>query len=79
MEKSGWKRLALVELVLILVFIGLMIIGTYAIEKEERMQNECYYDICSTNEEAYLLEEVCYCYDYDLMGELQVTDQRYLG
>jgi hypothetical protein len=40
--------------------------------------NVCYYDICSGYIDAWWEEGVCYCYDYDLLGQLEVAKTEYM-
>ena len=76
MEKQGWKITAI-------VFISLFVVETlimgYLIQTGlESIENEniCAFDICEDSDSYYydIYEEVCYCYDYNMLGELEVVD-----
>lgn len=43
------------------------------LEEEERLTKVCYYKVCVDYPEAYFEDNVCTCYDYDLIGELKVA------
>jgi len=65
-----WKTLAIILLVVVIVeniFIGF---GMYLVAEEERMIEECYYDVCSEYADAYIEGNICSCYKTDMFGEL---------
>jgi len=68
--ENKWKTIAIVFIILFIIenmFIGYMIyLGNEDIKKE----TECLWDICGEHPYAEYLDNVCYCYDYDLFGEL---------
>lgn len=41
--------------------------------------NLCYYEICGDYPEAYYDSEICYCYDYDLMGEVRLAKTKIIN
>ena len=64
-----WKTIAIIFIVL---FVVLLTYNVWAINyyyKENDRSNKCYYDICGEYADAWYSEKICYCYDYDLMGE----------
>lgn len=73
MEKTGWKVLAIILMIIFLLEIITLIffykVGTDEVEKDEL----CAYDICAEYPQAERTGNVCYCYDYDLMGTLQIS------
>lgn len=39
------------------------------VTQEENKTLECYYEICEDYPDAIREGNLCYCYDYDLLGE----------
>jgi len=77
MEKKQWKGWKVLAIIFIILFIleNLWVgYGFYIIRQEERKITECYYDVCEDYPEAELVGNVCFCYDYDLMGNFVVVD-----
>lgn len=75
----NWKIIAIVFIILFVlenIFIGY---GMYFNEKEVRLTNQCYYDVCSEQPEAFFDQGVCYCYSYDLYGELKLEKTELLN
>jgi len=48
------------------------------VANEEAKMEECYYDICNGYSEAWVDGNICYCYDYDVMGNLNIVDEKYM-
>lgn len=69
METTTWKTIAIIFMTLFIVETLLIIWGYYLIINEENMTKECYYDICSEYPEAFIQDDICTCYDYDVMGD----------
>ena len=71
---NGWKATAIIFIFLFAVettFIGYTI-HLYNVELE--MTNECYYDVCKDYPSALLENGVCFCYDYNMLGELDIVE-----
>lgn len=72
MEKQGWKTLAIIFICLLvaetLLFGYIIKLGLDEMENK----NLCYYEVCSGYDNAYYTGGVCGCYNYDLLGELQL-------
>lgn len=70
MEKSGWKTVAIIFLILFVLENLFFIWSVSVVEREERQLKECYFDqgYCGGYPEAKLEEGVCHCYDYDVTG-----------
>jgi len=78
MEKSTYKVLAIVLLVILILenlFIGW---GIYLVAEEENQFNECAYETCAGSTDAWVEDNVCYCYDYDELGELVISSKTYM-
>lgn len=74
-----WKPIAIIFIILFTLetlFVGWGVI--LAIEEEEK-NYECLYDICDDYPQAYYDDPICYCYDYDVLGQLIVVDEEYMG
>lgn len=77
MKEKHWKTLAIIFMVLFLLenlFFGWSL---YLVNQEEKNINDCYYNTCNEYPEATFEENVCTCYDYDLMGSLIVAKTEY--
>lgn len=74
----NWKILAIVFIILFALetlYIGWSV--SYVM-KEERLTNDCFYNICADYPDAYYLEGVCTCYDYDMLGNLVPATTKYM-
>jgi len=74
-----WKTIALIFIILFALETSLFVWSYYTVIKEERMTMECYYDICEDYPDAYLEENLCLCWDYDVWGEPIIVKQKYMG
>jgi len=79
MEKTFWKTLAIILIFIIIIetlaFAYIIYLGT----KEINNEYECLYTICGEYPQAFYDDLVCSCYDYDIMGNLQVIKTEYMG
>jgi hypothetical protein len=80
MEKSTWKTIAIIFIVLFTLETLVWIWGITAYYQELEDTNVCYYDICSEYPDAWyeVDTKVCSCYDYGLLGDLEVVKQEYM-
>jgi len=78
MDKTGWKITAIIFIIITILETLLIIWSTTIYLQEEKLLNQCYYDVCSENADAGYEAGVCACYDYDLTGELIVTKTKYM-
>ena len=81
MEKSTWKILTIILLVILIVENAFMIIGYLMIQEEQEKRVMCYYNICSDYPDAeYDVDyNVCYCYDYYVLGNYVIDKTEYMG
>lgn len=81
MEKSTWKTLAIIFIILFLLENSLFFIAVDSINQEERQENICYYEICEDYVNAYYYSEskVCSCYESDLLGNEVLSKSKYMG
>ena len=73
-----WKTIAIIFIILFLAETSIFFIGYIQITKEETRTNKCYYDICSKYPEAIYENNVCYCYDYGVLGEFVVAKTEHM-
>ncbi len=78
MEKTGWKILAIIFMVLFIVETLFLVWALALAYAEEEKTYECYYDICNGSADALYDTGVCYCYDYDNLGGLVVSKTEYM-
>lgn len=76
----NWKALAIVLLLILLLENGLLIWAYKQVTKEEEKTYECYYEICADYPQAYFdsTTNLCTCYDYDLLGDLQEVNTKWM-
>ena len=79
MEKNGWKVLAIIFIILFIVETTLWIWLTMVYIAEEEQTYECYYDLCGEYADASYVSPVCYCYQYDILGDLVVAETHYIN
>jgi len=68
-NKSYWKTVAIIFMLLFFLETGYFAYVKYSYNQEIEKTNICYYDICAENPGAELINNVCFCYNYDVMGE----------
>jgi len=78
MKPGIWKVLAIVFIILFVVESLFVIWMIYYSLKEDERTNECLYNICDEYPYAEYLDGVCYCYDYDVFGELYLDKTKYI-
>ena len=74
----NWKTLAIILIIIQIIEIIWIGFGYYLLVKEENMAKECYYTTCAEYPEAYIDEDICTCYDYDVLGNLVVAKTKVL-
>lgn len=78
MDKDGWKALAIFFLFLLILetaFVGWAMFIAY---EEEKKEKTCFYEVCGGLPEAYYIDGVCTCYDYDVFGNLIEVEETYI-
>ena len=73
-----WKVLAIIAMIL---FTLLLIFNIWAVAYTNhnlKKENICFYDICAKYPDAYYLDNICTCYDYDVIGNLVVSKSEYM-
>lgn len=76
MEKTGWKITAIVFIALFLLTVLYLIWGMSLYYQIEENTKICYYEFCKNYANALYDDGICYCYDYDILGELVVVDTK---
>jgi len=75
---NGWKITAIIFIALFLLETLSLVFLWNLTSKEIENQNICLYDICSDYPDGYYDLDICYCYDYSLLGELEVVKTEYM-
>jgi hypothetical protein len=78
MNATTWKTLAIIFFILFLLETFWIGYSTYLVYEEIDKTNTCFYDICSEYPDAYYLNDICTCYDYDMFGEYIVAKEVYM-
>lgn len=78
MDKKGWKATAIAFIILFLLLLAFNIYATNKVIQEEEKMNECFYDVCEEYVDAWYEEKICYCYEYGLLGDLQIAKTKYM-
>jgi len=68
--KTNWKIIAIIFIILFIAETFLIIWGIVLVNQEDRDIKECYYDVCGEYADAELIDGVCVCYTYDVIGNL---------
>lgn len=79
MKKNIWKTIAIICLIITFLIVIFNITNYVSYNREMKKMNKCFYDICDDYPEADYEEDVCYCYEYGLLGELIIADTEYMG
>ena len=78
MDRTGWKITAIIFIVLFVGFLTFAIWAWSVGINEIEQQNECYYDICNEYPDAWIDGDICFCYEYSLLGESVVAKTTYM-
>jgi hypothetical protein len=80
-KTNGWKVLAIILLVVVILENSLIAYGYFSNKQIEKETNVCYYDLCEDYPNAYYNYEskLCDCYENDLMGNEVIAKQIYTG
>lgn len=73
MEKRFWKTFAIILMIVLALWLALGLWANYEDNKEYDRLIECYYDVCGEYADAEYENKVCFCYDYDVIGNLVIT------
>jgi len=65
----NWKVIAIVFIILFALETAWLGFGLYILMQEEAEAKECWYEICGEYPEALVENGVCFCYDYDVLGD----------
>jgi len=78
MKLGVWKAIAITFIILFAIETIWIVWAFWYYYGEQDRTNEYYYSICNENVDAYYESGVCYCYDYSIMGDLQIVKTEYL-
>ena len=73
----NWKTTAIIFMILFFLLLGYNIFGITLYYLDISNTNDCLYNYCGDYPDAYYEDGICYCYDYDLLGNLVVAKTRY--
>jgi len=76
--KINWKIIAIIVLTLFIAENLLIGYSLWSVEVEDHKINICYYDICSDYPDAEYSGDVCFCYEYDVLGNLVIGESEYM-
>ena len=74
----NWKLTAIIFMMLFILETAWIGFGLYLVLEEEEQFNTCYYEICEGYPQSWFYEDICYCYDYDTTGELQLVVEKWM-
>ena len=75
----NWKIIAIVFVCLFVAENFLLGVGIYLVAQEENMLKECYYKVCEGYPDADLIDNICTCYEYDLIDNLIPVKHKIMG
>ena len=78
MEETFWKVSAIVFFILFVIILTYNIWAISLYLDEEGKIAECYYDICKDYGNAIYENNVCGCYEPDLMGGWAIAKETYM-
>lgn len=73
MNDKNWKTLAIVFMVLFVLETAFVGWSLWYANSENEKYMDCLYDVCGDYPEAWYEDGLCYCYDYDILGDLFVA------
>ena len=71
---NKWKVIAIIFIVLFLAETSFIVWASWLYMDEEQKTLECYYEICGDYPEAQYESNLCTCYDYDIIGNLEPVE-----
>ena len=76
-----WKTIAIIFIILFTFETIYVVYSVSVYNQGIKNQNICFYDICANYPDAYYDSDnkVCSCYDYDVLGNEQVSFTQYMG
>lgn len=75
---NKWKVVAIIFIILFFLETGFIIYAINIALEEEKDINLCYYTICNDYQDAWYENGVCYCYENDILGNLQIGKTEYM-
>lgn len=73
MERNGWRITAIIFIVLFVALVSLITYGLIINHNNTKKMETCYYEMCSEYPEALVQGNICHCYDYDTLGQLNIA------
>lgn len=78
MVRGYWKVLAIIFMIYALLNISINVYDYYSYENYLEKEKTCAYDFCSESLEYIYEDDLCECYDLDLIGNYVLTKKTYL-
>ena len=78
MSNGTWKTIAIIFMVAFFSLFGFLMWGLILNDQYEEDTYHCYYDVCGEYVDALYEEPICFCYEYDVMGNLQIGHEEYI-
>jgi hypothetical protein len=73
------KVTAIIFIILLFLLETIYIVWSFLYYYSEQEKTSiCYYDVCEDYPEVLYQDNICYCYDYDVIGNLQVVKTEYM-
>lgn len=73
-----WKAVAIIFIILFVLETAIVVGTVVWAANDTEKQYECYYNVCSENYDAVYQDNVCTCYDLDVMGEYVISKTEYM-
>lgn len=67
-QRNAWKTIAIILIIIFGLEIIIMVWAWKSVEKENKLTNICYYDVCESYVDAGYNDGVCFCYELDVLG-----------
>ena len=77
-KEKTWKALAIIFMILFGLLLIYNVWSVWYVITEENKINECHYDICESYSDALYEDNICSCFDYDVMGNLIIVKEKYV-
>jgi len=78
-KKNHWKIVAIIFIVLFLLETSGWVYASWYVSREKNKDLVCYYEICADSIDALREGNLCSCYDYDLIGNLNIVKTKLMN
>lgn len=77
-QKNKWKTIAIIFIILFILETSYIVYAVSVYNHKLKQTNDCYYNFCADYPDADYTDGVCTCYDYDVLGNEQPVNTRYM-